>query len=498
MRNCKNIIMSIDKIMRKSISEQTLRNLLTYIFIGSLIPLFFIAKYNFPSVDDFSNGMATKNIWQESNNIFLLIKQAAIHAYQSYFSWDGRFVACFLFALNPIIFGEKFYIFVPIIIISIFIASNLFFLYVVFGKIFQANSKQWGMVALVELFLSIQFLPSAVQGFYWYTGAVLYTVIYSISLFLYGIIILLIINEEEISNKKRIMYGCLISLLSFFIGGAEYVSAIRTFFVYLIIIVFQIIRRCNYKIYIFPYILFLISFAMNILAPGNQVRGEGKMSTGLIRPIYLMIVYAIEKLNYWLNLPMILLCICSIPIFINIIRKSKCKFRFPIIISIISFALYGIQFFPHAYALSSIGPDRLLNVIYFTFIFLVLFNLFYWLGWLYQKNIRVIKGSDHSRYTICIIGVLLLLCFVGLKAEFPSTSVAAVYSIVIGESQNYHKENQERLSLLKDESQKNVVLKAHKYKPMILFWDDGDEEPKNWRNEAMAGFYGKETVIVKD
>lgn len=76
--------------------------------------------------------------------------------------------------------------------------------------------------------------------------------------------------------------------------------------------------------------------------------------------------------------------------------------------------------------------------------------------------------------------------------------MAAVYSIATGESQNYHKENQERLFVLKDENQKDVELKAHRYKPMILFWDDGNEEPENWRNEVMAGFYGKETVVVKD
>ena len=97
MRNYKNIIMYIDKRMKESIGEVQLRNLLLCVFVGSLIPLFWITKYNFPSVDDFYTVEFTKYSWEQSHNVFLLIKEAVRYAYQGYLASDGRFVACFLF-----------------------------------------------------------------------------------------------------------------------------------------------------------------------------------------------------------------------------------------------------------------------------------------------------------------------------------------------------------------------------------------------------------------
>lgn len=303
--NGMKIVTNINRIMKKSISEKTLRNLLVCVFIGTLIPLFFIAKYDFPSVDDFAFAAEPKSLWNEYHNLFVLIKQAVIQAYQMFFVWEGRFAVNFLLALNPIIWGEEYYALGTIAIICILICAVMFFSYTLFGKIFGANLNQWFSIALIWLFLDIQFLPSAVQGFYWYTGAVGYTVMHAISLLLYGLMILLVLNEKKMSNLKKFLYQCVICLLSIVTGGGSYISAIVTFFVFAAIIIIQFIKKENYKIYILPYILYLIAFVMNVLAPGNLVRAEGKLGTGIFQSGYLTIIYAVEKMNEWLNLPVI-------------------------------------------------------------------------------------------------------------------------------------------------------------------------------------------------
>lgn len=117
---------------------------------------------------------------------------------------------------------------------------------------------------------------------------------------------------------------------------------------------------------------------MNVLAPGNLVRAEGKLGTGIFQSGYLTIIYAVEKMNEWLNLPVILICACAIPILVIIIKKTDYNFKYPIAVSMVSIILFVVQFFPHVYAMASIGPDRLLNVIYFSLSLGLLFNIFYW------------------------------------------------------------------------------------------------------------------------
>ena len=133
----------------------------------------------------------------------------------------------------------------------------------------------------------------------------------------------------------------------------------------------------------------------------------------------------------------------------------------------------------------------------------MMFNLFYWLGWLYKKNEGDLAdrslGNEKSYPIVLVLvgGLLLMMSCLALKDYFPASSLAAVNSLISGEAQQYGMENQERLLVLEDDTQEEVVLKAYTSKPMLLFWDDGVSDPDDWRNDAMEIFFNKDSIVVE-
>ena len=105
------------KISQLKLNEKNMSVLLIILFIMEIVPLFLIAKYNFPSVDDFSFSAAMKNIWEAKNSFGQVMITAMNEAYERYYSWQGCYAANFLLGLNPAVFGTEFYFWVPIFIL---------------------------------------------------------------------------------------------------------------------------------------------------------------------------------------------------------------------------------------------------------------------------------------------------------------------------------------------------------------------------------------------
>lgn len=77
--------------------------------LAVIFPLLFIAKYNYPSADDWSFGVNGYKILQKGGNFFELLKVTIGTVCKSYTAWEGRFVAVFFAALQPGIWGEQYY-----------------------------------------------------------------------------------------------------------------------------------------------------------------------------------------------------------------------------------------------------------------------------------------------------------------------------------------------------------------------------------------------------
>ena len=99
-------------------------------------------------------------------------------------------------------------------------------------------------------------------------------------------------------------------------------------------------------------------------------------------------------------------------------------------------------------------------------------------------------------------GGILLLIFVAFVTNVERklvdySSYAAYVSLRSGEASQYHREYLDRVEVLENEK-KVIELMPFSTKPYLLYFDDITTNIYDWRNIAVARWYGKEKVYLRD
>lgn len=189
-------------------------------------------------------------------------------------------------------------------------------------------------------------------------------------------------------------------------------------------------------------------------------------------------------------------------------------------ILIFSYCIYCAQAAPPFYALGFSLPERLINIIYDSYYLFMLFCLYYLCGWVARKRqaspswqLFLEKASAFLRrhvqpvfFAVCAVFVCACvgLCTVS-KGENGNpaiqrlpASVQAAFSLVNGEAARYSEALAERESLYHDPSKQEVVVEPLRDKPLLLYPNDITEDAADWRNQAVARYYQKKSVRVRE
>lgn len=169
-------------------SERQLRIMysvcLIALLIASVIPLIVISQYNHPSADDFAYADTTFREWNNSHSLLRLLGEAIATSKRFFYGWQGLYSSAFFLALHPAVFGEAYYSWTGVIMLCM-IGGVTCALFVCLVKRLAGGSVLDGIaIGCVASFLMIQWMPSCVEGLYWYNGAVNYGLFYAIMLFL--------------------------------------------------------------------------------------------------------------------------------------------------------------------------------------------------------------------------------------------------------------------------------------------------------------------------
>lgn len=103
------------------------------------------------------------------------------------------------------------------------------------------KTKYAYIVFWVLIFGIIQEMPSAVEGYFWYGGAIGYTFLHSFYFCLVGVLI-----RVENERNKNIVRGILISIGAFFMGGSHYITALECAILFFLYIGFSLINKKNH------------------------------------------------------------------------------------------------------------------------------------------------------------------------------------------------------------------------------------------------------------
>lgn len=486
-------------------SMRTALYVLLFLFLLSLIPLYCIGTYAHPSADDYSYGISTKRVWEDTHSLSAVIDTAKEKTIDKFYRWQGNFSAIFLMYLQPGIFGENYYFLAPLLLITNFLICSLFFYYSVFTKITKSRPALALIASIVMISFALQFTPVPSDSFYWYNGAVYYTFFYSLSLLLYGILIQLYYFRHW---HSKLLLAIFCAFLSFIIGGSNYSTALLNAILLFFTLVLCLIKQNHHiKYYIFVFAAGMFGLLISISGPGNLLRQStiGEPHSAIIS-ILLSFVYGFYSIANATSVPIFLFWFLMLPIFWKMIDTMDFSFRNPIFAVILTFCFYSAQITPVIYAQGIRIPYRIRNIVYFNYFIFVAFNLFYILGYLkQQKKLNRPLPTISSRYYYGIVIILFFFfCFGSIqvsenenkKIELTNLpfSASAAYSLVIGEAEQYDREVSLRVERLMNSPQKNLILKPFEHKPYVLFHSDITSDPYYWKNIHLAQYYKKRMV----
>ena len=488
--------------MKRKTTEKIIAAFLIIIFIIALIPVLYIGKYNYPCADDFGFSAYSHIAWKESHSILQVLIGAVTMVIERWFSWQGTFFSIFVMSLQPAVFGEAGYRLVPWIMIGAMSLSTLFLLYVIVRKVMVVRMPVYLGISMIYLIFALECMVDKTQGFFWFNGAAHYMVPHSVAVVLVGLVILQLKNERY--NFCTMVLACIAALC---VGGGNYVTGLITaiLFVFaLIIIIFKRKKKCLKSVLI-PSIFFLIAFCINVCAPGNAVRqGEVGYRPGVIKSILLSFYYCVEYITEtWFNWTYIILILVLLPFIWEVVKtvENKFNYRFPLLVPIGSFCLLSAMFTPSLYAMGKAGGGRIFNIIFLDYLFLIIFNLFYMLGWIYRHSQRgrkresCIESKNIKIYLLALLGMTIFIGGLYTKAE-PDyfTTTSAVKSLISGEAAAYGEETRARTNKLQNYHYTSVQLELFKTKPYLLYYSDIGIDADDWKNNSMERYYQIEKI----
>ena len=460
------------------------------ILILCIIPIIWIGQYCHPASDDFSYGTFTAIALRERQSLLSAVLYT-IKRY--YFGWQGTFSAAAMMSIVPCIWNEKLYALTPIIMLSSLLLGTFKLLDTIIHRILHGSRYEVLGVGSVLLILSIEFLPSPIESFYWWNGAVFYTFTYGIMLLFIDRLIVLLF-----SGTKKWFITISAFLLAIYIGGNNYVTALFYVELCFVFLIYCVLKRKD----IIPHavlIFFVLaaSFLTSALAPGNSVRQSGLAGLSPIQSILTAICQAGTDILTFSSPAMILIALISIPFLWKLAQNTNFSFKHPLLVQLFSFLLYTSQNTPHFFAASTAGPGRLRNIVYFSFLWLLLLSLFYWIGF-FQKHASVPFPKKIQKPVYIGLCFILLVCVIQNCYHHEITSAEAIYELKSGSAEQFDREQTLRFEAYQNPDISDIEVAPLSVRPELLFWSDLSPDINDWANIAMSNYYQKNTFKLID
>lgn len=482
-------------------------------------PLLWISQYNVPSADDWSYGSVSYKTIQQGGSFLKLLLAIVNNVINFYSKWEGRFINSFLAALQPGIWGEHCYGIVGWMMIVGLVLGEMILIRMFFCGV-QKENANWIPVIVPSLIMQILYTPNTVESFYWYTGAVNYTFIFSLSMIFFALF--WGIGRGYFKDKKRIIAGICASVLAIMIGGDNYstslstVVAVLAFYLWVLFFSEKEREKGRYnwnklkdvweKTWYLT-ILVVGSLAVCLLSPGNQARLNGnfggEVSHSAIWAISHSLIRTFTNIYSWMNARVIIMLLLTVPFIWKRVKTAKIKFYAPGMFTIISFGVYASQITANLYVDGTTGGGRAAAILYYFFHVWLLVNEFWWIGWLVQKAGERIQKAEQliDKYLIvyCAVCGVALVGLILTRDKMELSSYRAYRDCRQGWAKQYASEWDERFDILHDSNISEVVFKPLTvYPETILYTDLQDENGYLWVNSACANYYGKKSVSVNE
>ncbi|MCM1188898.1 MAG: DUF6056 family protein [bacterium] len=463
-----------------------------------LIPLLRISIYTAPYYDDYIQGRIVKGFLREENSLRSVWRGAVYNVRTSWYAWQGTYSATFFNSLVPVVWGEQYYFLGAVFLILLLPASVFVLVGVLVRSVLKADRVSCVAMQAVTAATVVVLLYSPQQGFYWYVGGMCYVGMHSFLMLTTAAWIKLLTGAGKVKTVLLFLWTLLGALLA---GGANFVTGLQGILICLGMVVFGAILGRKRTWLLAPSLLvYGAGFYMNVSAPGNQIRaahyvGWGYPPAEAVLRSFLEAFRHLGEFSGWITVAVMVL---FAPIIWYMLGKTEITFRFPALVLVGSFCLYATGFTPTLYAMGHGGYGRVLNCVKITYQILLIINEVYCLGWLRgylakrgKTDFRV--GAPWWFYGLVGAGMLVIFAFFSRSQAGCYSSYGAYYFVHTGEAYNFYQEYLNRIETIVNGGD-DVVVEPYHYKPWFLCIEDLSDNPDAEKNQAMAQWYGKNSI----
>lgn len=448
--------------------------------------------YVYPQGDDFEYGAYAHQAIEAGYGLQGALGGAAKMVAKSYKIWQGTFSSIFLMALQPGIWGEKYYHLTPLLLIGLLLSALFFFMDSLFRKVCGAKKREVFLLFLLAAFLMTQLVPAQVSAFYWWNGAIHYTGAIAFLLYMVSFVI-----RAAVGTSKKKFYITAACVAAVMVGGGNLVTALigSVLVIYALIAVGISKRRELLKYILTPGMALASAFIINIAAPGNWIRqgNSGEIiEYGVIGSIIKSFEVCTEyALGEWIDIFWILMVLSAMPLLAKIASRFRFSYPLPGIVSLAAFCMLSAMYTPQLYAIGEWDTGRIQNIIYDMFIIETLVLEFYWLGWIQKQNaLSWDIGMTWKWYAACSAAGMAAFVLTAAADPESMTSSAVLAAVSNGEAQEYADAIQENIRKIKRSPDDELIqIQEPPQKPEIF----KSNEIETWRY-GTAAYYGKNKI----
>lgn len=459
-----------------------------------MLPLIGLAFYSVPYFDDYLHIRFPKSFLLQYGGIDGWFQGVCYAVKSQYYAWQGTYSTQFIVSANPIILGEEYYGYSVIFVILLFVGFSMFSVYRLTRRLLNMQTTSSWIMAVVVTVAMFELIYTAQQGVYWFNGAIHYTLMHGIMLLMLTLAIEIFFVKTDI---RALLLMILVMLLGVVVAGSNFVTILQCFLALLTICFLGLfLKKKRIWFLLLPVCVYSWCLYKNISAPGNAVRASYFEGYGVVESI--LHSFKSAFLEFW-NLSgfiMLVMLLLVIPVIVNAVKKMDFSFRYPGLITIYSICLYATGFTASYYGMGNSGVGRTWIVVKFTLQLLLFVNEIYWVGWI-TKKLEVPITKHYLAYYACLGGLAILIF--GLTPDRIGTfsSFGALYYLYSGEAECFYKQYEQRLDEIK-QGDEIVELKPYTCMPYFLCIGDLSTNPTDSANSAIAQWYGKEAIYIKE
>lgn len=463
----------------------------------SMIPIWYLAFYARPSGDDYGYSMFTRQTWLQTHSLIEVIKTGLETTKSMCNTWNGDWFTVFIFTLMPEVFVTYSFWIVPISMTLLVMLGTICLAHEILVKRLGFEWYESLIAASIVLMASYQYIPSTAIGMYWYVGVIHYMLPHVVALFL-----LTFLSKYERTGKMRyIIYSAIGTVMT---GGSSYFSTLLVFLIYAVVMILCVKNFRKILLLLIPLLTGGIALYFQITAPGNAKRGGVGFGFSLKRVMETIVesfAKSIVSIGGYLKdktFIFIMFFILAIVIWECLRKmKSRAKFKWPGLFVAIAYCIYAAMYAPELYAQVevSLGPA---TMEYFTFMLGMVASIIYVEGWLCNRLQN--RKFDEIRYTKTVLAPAVILCCILVVLLRGNICETVFYRscdyIISGQAEDFREQIASQMDILLDDSVKEAYLCPINDQQGPLMHMPVTEDPNAFTNRVVAGFYGKDKVVM--